>query len=337
VKTTIWCRIKRRVIYWFLGLLARLARWIPRLKLPGFIPLAGDIDGRVWAPAVDFRGGKHFGRSMTIPAILEIHIDGVQGTTSPAVLAPVARRLFPSYPPFVFNVSFACGRSPAFRPGVYADPRSPWFNVFVGYYQVDVPRSSWNRPFGYDLDGKLVIDDLARLGEADWNYFSNYMYGVPIEAIEPVDTPDARFEVCEPVVIGRRRWDHIQASGMNVVSPYLARGDGATLVDQHPILSDIWRCVFGEPFRGDHPATSFFATPMRAQFYVCFTSDDHDRDLQQPVYRTFIFGGTVNEWWAAQAAGRDAHNAAFLDLQMKTIEQLIIAEFPHLGSEIRTP
>jgi hypothetical protein len=330
--------VKRWAIYRLLRLLRWLARWFPNLKVPRWVPLAGDIDGHSWAPPVDVRGGRAFGDSMTVPAILEIRVDGTRGTTNPPALAPVATRLFPGYAPFIFNVSFACGRARAFRPGIYGDPRSPWFNVFVGYYQIDVARSAWNRPFGYrPAPGggfEPEVADLARLGEADWNYFSNYMYGVPLDVVEATDRPEAQFTVLPQVEIAGHRWDQLEATGMKVVSSYLAADDRRRLVDNDKLLSGVWRCVFGEPFRDRRPAAppaSFFPTPMRARLYACYTADEHDRDLREPVYRTLIFGGTVNEWWGAHDPDGAARNAAFLDLQMQTIRSLIARRFAHLG------
>ena len=324
----------RWVIYMFLRILRALARWFPTLQVPSWVPLAGCIDGHSWAPPLCVTGP--LGSSMTVPAILAIRVDGTGGTTTPAVLAPVARRVFPGYPPFVFNVSFACGAAPAFRPGVYANPRSPWFNVFAGYYEVVVARDVWERPFGYGptVAGgwSIARGDLARLGDADWNYFSNYMYGVPLAAIEPVDAPSAKLELIGPVEIGGRRWDQVEARDMIVASAYLAR-DGATLVDNAPILGGVWRCVFGQPYRGtdDDPPSSFFATAMHARLYVCFDAVPHHPQVGGPAYRTFIFGGTVNQWWAGTDPARLATNAAFLELQAKAVRALIAERFPDLG------
>ena len=330
----------RWLIYLLLRFLRSLARWFPHLKVPAWVPFAGSIDGHTWAPPVRVTG--RFGRSMTVPAILAIRIDGSAGTTSPAVLAPVALRVFGGYPPFVFNVSFACGEARAFRPGVYGDPRSPWFNVFVGYYEVVVARDVWDRPFGYApaAAGGLTIarGDLARLGDADWNYFSNYMYGVPLSAIEPVDAPSAKLEVIGAVDIGGRRWDQVEARNMVVASAYLGR-DGARLADNAPIFGDVLRCVFGQPYHGsrEDPPTSFFATPMHARLYVCFDEVAHHPQVGGPAYRTFIFGGTVNQWWAGRDPARIAANAEFLDLQDRTIRALIAEAFPDLGFPSESP
>src|SRR6185503_6269632 len=98
-----------------------------------------------------------------------------------------------------------------------------------------VPCDQWKRPFGYELDGTIVADDLARLGEADWNYFSNFMYGVPLDAITPVDKPESTLRQLPPKHIANRRWDHLEVSGMKVASSYVAEG-GEQLVDNHPVL-----------------------------------------------------------------------------------------------------
>lgn len=172
--------------------LLRVARWIALspvarrltrgVNLPGWIPLLGDIDGRYLTPpaSVEF-GGR---RSMSAPT-LELTVDGRAGTARPAALAPVAE-LFAGQPRFVFNVCFSCGDGDS--QGVYADPESIWFNVFFGYYQIDVARSLWERPFGYrrGTGGALEIHhrDLAAIGEADWNHFSNFLYGVPLGVVK---------------------------------------------------------------------------------------------------------------------------------------------------------
>lgn len=160
---------------------------------------------------------------------------------------------------------------------MYGDPASHWFNVFAGYYEIDVARAVWGRPFAYlrGEDGARQVDsaEVAALGSADWNY--------------------------------------------------LAREDGGALVETVPVLTDVWRVAFGLPFVGARPP-SFVATQMSAALFACFVEDGD-------VYRTYLFGGTVCDSWAAGDAEREAFNRAFLAAQVEAVKELISREFPHLG------
>lgn len=113
------------------------------------------------------------------------------------------------YPPLLFNVCFACGapEGPT-RVGLYGDPRSRWFNVFLGYYQLDVLANAASSPFGYDTNGDVVKDQVLRIGKSDWNYFSNWMYGVPESAILPNNTlQGATVDVKKRgITIGNKAW-----------------------------------------------------------------------------------------------------------------------------------
>lgn len=333
-----WRRWHARCALGLLRAMAVIARRYPTLKLPRWVPLAGDIDGRMWAAPVELND-KKFGRSMTIPAVLEIHVDGREGgRTSPLILHPVATRIFGGYEPFIFNVSFACGRALPLTPGVYNDPGSPWFNVFAGYYEIDVSQAAWGRPFGYAEDRseggfrlQEGLEDLSRLGAADWNYFSNYMYGVPLEAIFAIDQHETRLTAGPRQEIAGQMWDHVIGDAVDVVSAFTSTG--TRLEDNDYLLNDLWQCAFGLPYTASEPRTSYFPTSMHAELYVCYDAAAGDRDLREPVYRTFVFGGTVNNWWAEQldASDRSRYNAEFLDFQMHTIRSLIADRFAHLG------
>ena len=101
----------------------------------------------------------------------------------------VKERLFGGSKDFLFNVCFVVGDYMNSQSGDYGNPNSHWFNVFFGYYEIVVSKSDWNRPFGYTKDKKIDFDEVSRLGMADWNFFSNWMYGVPIEKINQVLRP----------------------------------------------------------------------------------------------------------------------------------------------------
>lgn len=307
----------------------RLAVLLPRIRIPRWIKLAGDIAGLTWAPPVVIKDPV-FGNSMTIPSILEVIIDGRAGRTTPSALGVVTEELFSDYPKFVVNVAFSCGKARSFRPGPYANPGSRWFNVFVGYYQIDVPRSQWTRPFGYRPDGSggFSIDpaEIALLGRADWNYFSNYLYGVPLNALRAAKDK-AELAMLPPVEIGSQTWDHLGGSDIRVASVYQA-STGEKLLDTWYFLNNLWRAAFGQPFTSDDPDASFGLTELEAELLVGYGQDTGDFDLQEPVYRTYVFGGTVNRSWAlADYATRQAENAAFLQLQITTLTTLIKTKF----------
>ena len=197
-----------------------------------FDPAVGEIGGKAdfAEPVVDH---EDYGRSqLCTPAILRLHVDEGERAISDAGRL-VKNRLFARHPPFVFNTIACVGGADAGGRGAYPDPNSIWFNVFFGCYQIDAPRSHWSRPFGYlSADGaasRIAFDDITRLGEADWNFFSNWMYGVPLEAIEPYNAVDPVKAVQDPApaLIGRTLWHHAVVEGVTCVSTYESDAPGA--------------------------------------------------------------------------------------------------------------
>jgi hypothetical protein len=251
--------------------------------------------------------------------------------------ALVKRKFFDDYPPFIFNVCFSCGAAGRRSAGTYCDPHSIWFNVFLGYYEIVAPKSLWSRPFGYDTAGgqaAVRFEDVVRIGKADWNYFSNYLYGVPERLIEPYNR--VRMDKVRCLDLGRERipaavgggeagryWDVVEVDGVEVVSAYVSGRDGNKL-ESPSLLSPLWRLSFGRPNpRGDYP-DSFIPTVMRARLYLSHGEGRHPR--LGGVYRTVIFGGTVNTGY------RDAEeNERFLERQAEAARQVIGRYYPHLG------
>jgi hypothetical protein len=295
-------------------------------RIPGFDfdPTPGSVGGSVWAHA-PFINDAEIGRSRAVvPIINRIHVDGSH-KIGPGMGSLAKKAFFADYPGFVFNVCFAVGDFSLFyRPGSYGDPYSPWFNVFVGYYQLDAPKSDWTRPFGYesgDPHGAIAFADILRLGKADWNYFSNYMYGVPLDCISPFNNIDLASTPCQHLgreVIGSRSWDLVRVDNVEVGSAYESDAPGARRLVNNTLLTPVWRRTFGLPHpRPDFPQ-SFIPTSMRALMYLSFSEDkDH--------YYTAIFGGTVNQSFP------DALNERFLDLQLKAGREVITRNYPNLG------
>ena len=141
-------------------------------------------------------GNARFGPcALATPNVLRIHVTD-HGRVVNNIGQMVKRRLFKDTPEFVFNTVASVGGtdSPAYARH-YTDPESPWFNLFLGYYQIDAAESAgWTRPFGFRSDdaeaSEPKFEELVQLGMADWNWFSNWNYGTPVDAIEAAEALD---------------------------------------------------------------------------------------------------------------------------------------------------
>jgi hypothetical protein len=312
-----------------LGLsLPTLASLLTRLPLAGAV--GGSAVGR--APEVcclEFNIGSSMSRA---PGVTRIVVGEGGGGAPASVGEIVKRKLFPDCPDFVFNVSFSCGRASRSGLGVYADPRSIWFNVFFGYYEIIAPKSSWARPFGYEVEkgkAQVCFDDIVRLGKADWNYFSNYIYGVPLSDIEPYDQINMDEVGCiqhgrDRVGGGERYWDIVELDGVEVVSAYVSGRDGKRLQSPSRVLSPLWRLAFGSSAASPTHQDSFIPTRMRARLNISYLEDEDSR--LGKVYRTLIFGGTTNSGYPDKAA-----NEFLLKLQMQALHEIIGRYYHHLG------
>jgi len=138
--------------------------------------IIGEIDGRTITDPVVLKN-RAFGKSSFFPSVLEIVIDK-ENSLPDNIGKKTDAIFFVDYPKMVFNVCFSCARSRPCGRGRYADPTSIWFNVFMGYYSINVPAKLWPRPFGYtSAEGarSFNIADVLKIVKSDWNYFSNYM------------------------------------------------------------------------------------------------------------------------------------------------------------------
>lgn len=286
-------------------------------------PMVGAVGGQIHAhPPVLDPATLPPSRSI-VPTITRIPVD-----TVPRLGTPVGRLVketfFEHLPDFVFNVCFSVGDFPLAGPGNYGDPRSPWFNVFVGYYQIDCPKPAWSRPFGYEpgAEGAMSprFDDVLRIGKADWNYFSNWMYGVPIEAVRPFDAmdPDVRCALLGRRTVGSSAWDLVDLDGFSAVTAYQSSAPGAASLVENTVLTDLWRVTYGEPNSQPGRDTSFVGSRMHARLFMAFTEDEE-------AHHTYLFGGTVNK------AFDGPMNDAFLAEQLTACQAVIEAHYPTLG------
>jgi hypothetical protein len=288
--------------------------------LVAWSPTLGAVGGDVIAHPPQVDDGASGASSSIVPTITRIPVDAQPRIGTP-VGAMVKAALFADRPDFVFNVCFAVGPFKPFRAGAYGDPSSPWSNVFVGYYQIDCPKPAWTRPFGYQssvANAAIAFDDIIRIGKADWNYFSNWMYGVPIAVVTPFDAPDPGV-VCTTgprTTIAGRQWDVADVDGFATVSAYQATGS-TQLVD-NTVLTPLWRVTYGEARNVAGYPTSFVGATMHARLYMAFAEDDDN-------FHTYLFGGTVNKAFDTDG------NTAFLAAQMAASAEVITAHYPTLG------
>jgi hypothetical protein len=285
-----------------------VGRWrklldVDRDVLLRFDPAVGEIGGEADFVEPIVRHDRFGHSQLCTPAILRLHVDDGEREISDAGRI-VKKELFPNHPPFVFNTIACVGQAGPEGRGLYGDPNSIWFNVFFGCYQIDAPRNEWPRPFGYrgahGAASQIEFDDIARLGEADWNFFSNWMYGVPMDAIRPymaVD-PVTTTQDATPNLIGTTLWHRASVEGVTCVSTYESNGRGAERLVTNSLIDDVWRRAFGLPNPQADRLESFVPTTLRAEFLMAYFED-------ADAYHTVICGGTATvpvelEFLAAQ-------------------------------------
>jgi hypothetical protein len=283
--------------------------------------MVGEIGGRFEVVPAEIDSDE-FGRSSEYPTVLEIVVSDDE--TWPLKVGKVVNEVFfDDYPPIIFNVCFSCHRPDGDERSCYADPTSHWFNVFFGFYEIDVPIPDWERPFGFQTadrdDQQVEFGDLTRIGKADWNYFSNYMYGVPwweVSQHNELDDPEVRTRVLpDPVIVGGEQFVECEVDGLEVVSGYSA-GD-EELRKNVLLLSKVWRQRFGvcDPKQGF--AESFPGVRMKMRFLIRWERG-YDHDLGSEAFKTFIYGGSINKSYPDAA-----FNERFLEAQMAAVEKAV--------------
>jgi hypothetical protein len=206
-------------------------------------------------------------------------------------------------------------------PQRYGNPESPWFNVFLGYYQLDCARAEWDRPFGFasaaGADSAPVVEDLTRLGKSDWNYFSNWDYGVPEDVcrkycgvdLRPDDHVDGGL-----VEVAGRRWHRFELRNVEVVTAYESDVPGARRLVSNTLTTPITRQSYGPPCPSPDFPSSFFPKKLDGVFHMAYVDDGE-------YWRTLIFGGTAH-------AGEDR---ALLDAEVAATLAVIADQYAEFG------
>jgi hypothetical protein len=96
-------------------------------------------------------------------------------------------------------------------------------------------------------------------------------------------------------------------------------------LDSEGIFSPVWRICFGQPHPSPGYVSSFISTSMKGRFYMRF-KEDKTAETDEPVYTTYIFGGTINHSYDKMENGEE-FNDEFLEEQMKSAKKVIIKYF----------
>jgi hypothetical protein len=286
---------------------------------------AGEFNGKFLLHPVSVSDPR-IGRSHSFPGALRFVIGPGAGGFPAGIGDVVHRALFPDAPQMALKVVFGCARRDLLGRSAYADPTSIWYNVFFGYYEIVVSKRAWRRPFGYDTDsrgGRVRFEDLVRLAKGDWNHLSNELYGVPPDAIESLDAvnmAEVGIRQLPRERIASGVWDTVELSNLRVAGPARSSHDGRDFADRDPLLGFLWRTAFGRSARSSAITASFAPTSMRARFHLSHTTA-YDALHREDVYKTYLFGGTVNE-----AYPDPRENGRFLDLQMEAVRKIIERE-----------
>lgn len=285
-----------------------------------YAPTHGSVGGRP-EPNPPVFDDREFGRSrMSSKNVTRIMVEERE-----RLLADVGRvckrELWDDCPDWVFNTVACVGEFDERGRGSYSNPTSVWFNVFLGYYQIDAPKPDWKRPFAYEKAAgsrsTVRFDELVRLGKSDWNYFSNWMYGVPGEIASrhnDLDLSNLKTKQQDGGRVGDSDWHRVSIANIGFVSAYESNAHGAARLVRNSLVSDLWRKAFGQP--SPHPdfRESFIPARLDADTYMAYWEDDE-------AFHTVLFGGTA-------PTGTDRR---FLAGQMSGAAKVIKRFYPELG------
>jgi hypothetical protein len=198
------------------------------------------------------------------------------------------------------RVMFEVGRRPVgSQISPYGDPRSRWFNVFLGAYELRVPKTA-GRPIGFSSTGEIVVNDLAAVALTDWGFLSNYMVGasVPLQARET--GPPLTYEDTV-VLLGKQKWHSVLATLTKVPTP---RSSSAIQLNPYVFL---WRHAFGG--RLVSSGCPEYVDMTFRLFARCYETSSH--------FHTLVSGGSASHLLGHQDRDR------FLGEQIAAVQQFV--------------
>ncbi|MBN1700150.1 MAG: hypothetical protein JW881_21745 [Spirochaetales bacterium] len=188
---------------------------------------------------------------------------------------------------------------------------------------------------------------MLRIGKADWNYFSNYVYGVQGEIVEQYDTTGNsgghETETVGKISIGTKMWDVVVLEYIEVVSTYCPKSERTSRLKMNSAYyTPLWQNrlnpygVYPEksviiPAPDHRQREPFFPVRMKAKILSTYKKE-YDGEFGYDVYRTFMFGGTICE-----AYHDKKENERFLEAQMKALKKVIYRHFRDIGFSDESP
>ena len=277
------------------------------------MPLVGEVNNRYFSD-IEGMNDSTYGRTRDSVGVYAIEIK-----EKPRVLKAgkiIKDLMFKDYPDFTLNAIATsayvdiCGKSE------YPNPKSHWYNVMYGFYEIDVPVSSVKSAYGFDTKGNVVPKDIIKIGLCDWNITTGYLYGVPLEICKKnvKFTGNEKLRVVnESIKIGSMTYKEVEFSDIIATSVYPAREQL-----EKTVLSE-----FLQHSWGTHPYVygfeqAFPKVRMAGRFYIT-QSISHSDEYDCQCYKTIVGGGVINMDYPDKE-----FNQGFLDRQMEQIRRSIV-------------
>jgi hypothetical protein len=278
------------------------------------MPTVGEIDNRHFIEVPYFSHEK-FGDCRKSEGVIEVII-----SENPTGLVEVGKigkeQIFKDYPKLILNINATSAKPNEDGISDYPNPQSHWFNVFLGFYEIDTDGEA---PFGFTKGGDINMADIIKIGKFDWNIITGYSYGIPYDVCIQQCKLTGREKVKlinQSVMIGKKEYVEVELTELEAVSPYPA----------HEELLD--NVSYGEDFRkawGVHGYVEgyeepFMVTRIKSRLYIRWFQE-YDTDMGKVCFKTIVAGGTINMDYPDEE-----FNEEFLEFQMSEMRKKMIEQ-----------
>lgn len=253
-----------------------------------------------------------FGKSSVNFGYLDVNISDSGGSTF-NIGQIVKFELFKDHSEFKTKVAITSSK-PKGNYSEFLNPKSEWFNVLLILGKVEV---EWkDRPFGFTENLEVNKEDIYLYSKAVWNYFVNYIYGIPIsECVKYNDIEDEHIQmISRKITIGN--YDYIELDVVNLgticgYSSWVSGGKGNYVVND-VILTPLWRRIFGKAKPRKSVMGMFEKCYMRLRIYLRFESVGN-------TFLSYINIASVNMGTSSRI------NEEFMEVQINALKSAIIS------------